>query len=84
MSEDVRTHRFEAQPQTPEEAEEWILVLMEALQNRSNRWRLKVVYQPQEHLYMECGPTLSNEAAARVYLRRKNVDASQPSEPDEG
>lgn len=60
---------FNLQPKTKEEADEWILVLVGALRNKSEDWSLKIVHNDGEEIAFECLPPLSNEEVSEVFVR---------------
>ncbi len=62
---------FNLQPNSQQEADEWILVLIGALRKKSRRggWSLRIVHNDGEELAFECEPALSNEDVSEVFVR---------------
>lgn len=60
---------FNLQPASEEEVDEWILVLVGALRNKSEDWSLHIVHDDGEEIAFECHPPLSNEEVSAVFVR---------------
>ncbi|MEE9601433.1 MAG: hypothetical protein V3W22_07040 [Thermoplasmata archaeon] len=59
---------FSLQVQSPEDVEEWILVLVKALRQKSKRWHLKIVQGDNGDLFFECSPSLTNEEVSLAFI----------------
>ncbi|MEE9163814.1 MAG: hypothetical protein V3U17_03335 [Thermoplasmata archaeon] len=62
---------FDLHPNSQQEADEWILVLIGALRKKANKegWSLRIVHNDGEELAFECDPPLSNEDVSEVFVR---------------
>ncbi|MFQ5552454.1 MAG: hypothetical protein ACE5EW_01855 [Thermoplasmata archaeon] len=62
---------FNLQPNSKQEADEWILVLIGALRKKSDEgeWSLRIVHNDGEELAFECDPPLSNEDVSEIFVR---------------
>ncbi|MDX1534238.1 MAG: hypothetical protein R3291_01290 [Thermoplasmata archaeon] len=62
---------FNLQPNSQQEADEWILVLIGALRNKSQGrdWSLRIIHKDGGELAFEVDPPLSNEDVSEVFVR---------------
>ncbi len=61
---------FDLQIQSIEDAERWILVLVQALRQKRKEWRLTIVHLNGGTLSFECEPALTNEEVSEALLTR--------------
>lgn len=62
----ISSNRFELQPRTEKEVEEWVCVLVRALRRASRGWQLAIV-QDEQGIFFECSPALTNEQVGAAY-----------------
>ncbi len=64
----IPSNLYSLQVQSPEDVEEWILVLVKALRQKSKRWHLKIVQSDYGDLVFECSPSLTNEEVSLAFI----------------
>ncbi|HLB69291.1 MAG TPA: hypothetical protein VJN63_12705 [Thermoplasmata archaeon] len=62
----IASTRFELQPRSDKEVEDWVCVLVRALRRASTGWQLAIVQGEREILF-ECSPALTNEQVGAAY-----------------
>ncbi len=71
---------FDLQIHSAEEAERWILVLVQALRQKRKEWRLTIAHLNGEVLCFECEPALTNDEVSEALLTRL-VPEQKPEVP---
>lgn len=71
---------FDLQIQSVEDAERWILVLVQALRQKEKEWRLTIAHLNGGVLSFECEPPLTNEEVSEALLAR-TFPNRKPEEP---
>lgn len=61
---------FDLQIQSIEDAERWILVLVQALREKGKEWRLTIAHLNGGVLSFECEPALTNEEVSEALVSR--------------
>ncbi len=65
---------FDLQIQSTEDAERWILVLVDALRQKKTEWRLTIAHINGGVLSFECEPPLTNEEVSEALIARTYAD----------
>lgn len=68
---------FDLEIHSIEEAERWILCLVQALREKRDDWKLKIVHRANGILSFECDPDLTNEDVSLALQHRMRAQGRE-------